>query len=252
MQKVTRFGTSSYEKSENYLTEEETISRFVDANGDQMYGNLHLNGNHLKDIGLPVDGEDAVNLNFVQEQILIMEQRIRTLQKYVQDSAKYIVEKVEEKALMIDGSNRPSASINFNKHTLTNLRDPVNYQDAANKRYVDNNHSIIISDRYRNQRLRWANFGHSNSAGFVMPFDGWLRALGLSTKKNDNTIKVNVAVNDDVLEDFCIEKTPGNVVQSVTTQLNAHLVHEADRIFFTNDQNLKPGTTITLWITRKV
>lgn len=242
---VTKFGTTSFIKDKKFLTKTESINQFVDARGDSMSGNLFLNNNQIKGIADPIDKSDCVNLAYLENQLLIKEQQIK---QYMDNVAKFIAQEADKKVLLLDGSSKPTANIDMNNNNLINLKDPINSLDAVNKRYCDNSNIFVIHDRYRG-RHGW-NLGFGNSGGFVMLFDGWLRALGLSSKKNTATIKSNVAVNEDILENFYIEKTPGNVVESVVFTPPPHRVHRGDRIFFTNDESLKPGCVVTLWISK--
>ncbi|RLB06414.1 MAG: hypothetical protein DRG83_00090 [Deltaproteobacteria bacterium] len=71
--------------------------------------------------------------------------------------------------LAVDGSNSPTADINWGARKITNLADPVNNQDAATKKYVSDNFAPV-------------SHGNEHEAGGSDPVDvrglqgGWLTA----------------------------------------------------------------------------
>ena len=87
-----------------------------------------------KDVGNVIDpdlldsGELAIN---TADGVIFYTKADRTLGRF------FDFDDNELTYLRLDGSNTPTANINFSGSTITDLANPVNNQDAATKNYVD-------------------------------------------------------------------------------------------------------------------
>ena len=90
-------------------------SDLVHKKGDIMTGDLDMDSNKIVGISNPVDQGDAVNLNYLQ----------------------YRLRLVDQDNVNIDGTNSMDADLHMGGNKLIGLGDPVDDTDAVNKRYVD-------------------------------------------------------------------------------------------------------------------
>ncbi|KAG1651860.1 hypothetical protein GQR58_026696 [Nymphon striatum] len=80
---------------------------------------INWNDKKITNLGNPINEQDAVNKNYVD--------RISQASTHL----------INEKALLVDGTNVPMNDINWNRKKITNLANPENASDAVNKHYVD-------------------------------------------------------------------------------------------------------------------
>lgn len=154
-----------------------------------MKNDMNMGGFNIKSLNLPVDGSDAANKDYVDLH-LKRQGGIRN--------------NIEQFTMVSDGSTTIGA-INMNNNRITLVTDPLNPQDAANKRYVDTLASLQnelkeLTDVELNTSIATDSFLIYNGSKWVNGAQSGLGDVVFTLVANTVTgqIQPNVIVNSDV------------------------------------------------------
>ena len=118
--------TDENESTTYFLTKPAADIHYVNQTGDTMQGDLDMNNNKLK--------------NAMMENCKCIPDMVTLMSDYSIVNKAYLDARLQglDAIYVNETGDTMEGDIDMGRHRLTNLKDPTNPADAANKRYVDN------------------------------------------------------------------------------------------------------------------
>lgn len=109
----------------NYLTIDKANNIYVNESGDKMTGNLDMKNHKIVNLGDPGNPDEAINKRYLDH---VMRMQVTTVENMIESGKTEVQGGIENK--LKDG-------LDMKNKKIKNLGDPINPDEAVNKKYVD-------------------------------------------------------------------------------------------------------------------
>lgn len=216
---------------------------------NKMLNNFDMNNKHIVNLGDPVNDKDAVNRAFMDLKLGDISGKIDVVRREILQSAEFIAKALEQKVLLLDGTTKPTTSINMDGFKIVNAGYPEYHTDLSTKQYVDDQitraKSHVFFDRNRGSAKSWQLV----DIGFTAMFNGKITKMSLRCKNpQDEQANVFLRINKINKTEYNVTLNVGMTHNLIDFSANPLIVNEKDQIEFSDEDKLQAGTVCQILI----